>query len=55
MKLKRSEIYSSKGRIKPSFFNAEELPQIQKERLNERLSNILLNVKNGEQTNEDVK
>ena len=49
---KRTELYSVKGRITPSFFDVEKLPSIERDRLNERLAEIIT-VK-GEQENESI-
>ena len=50
---KRSELIKSKGRIEiPSFFAAENLPKPYKERLDERLSEIITEKTNEDNTNE---
>lgn len=50
--IKRTDLYSVKGRITPSFFNVEKLPFIERDRLNERLSEII--TLKGEQENENI-
>ena len=50
---KRSELIKSKGRIEiPSFFSAENLPKLYKERLDDRLSEIITEKTNEDNTNE---
>ena len=50
---KRSELIKSKGRIEiPSFFSAENLPTLYKERLDDRLSEIITEKTNEDNTNE---
>ena len=41
--LKRSALIKSKGRMEiPSFFNAEDLPKLYRERLDDSLSKIMI-------------
>lgn len=50
---KRSELIKSKGRIEiPSFFSVENLPKLYKERLDDRLSEIITEKTNEDNTNE---
>lgn len=50
---KRSELIKSKGRIEiSSFFSAENLPKLYKERLDDRLSEIITKKTNEDNTNE---
>ena len=50
---KRSELIKSKGRMKiPSFFSVENLPKLYKERLDDRLSEIITEKTNEENANE---
>lgn len=50
--IKRTDLYSVKGRITPSFFDVEKLPSIERDRLNERLTDII--TLKGEQENESI-
>ena len=50
--IKRTDLYSVKGRITPSFFDVEKLSSIELDRLNERLTDII--TLKGEQENESI-
>ena len=50
IRIKRTDLYSVKGRITPSFFDVEKLPLTERERLNDRLTEIIIT--KGEKDNE---